>query len=100
MTTTTTTIRIPLDDFVHCNKGLLRLLFTLYKRGSELSTTKLYKAADVSNNYSYILLQKAERMGLIERKKVSKPKGLKGNDMVVNKLTNKGRRLLSSLDLI
>jgi hypothetical protein len=101
-----TTISIPIDDFVRCNKGLLRLLLALYRKGGGvagnegLSTTKLYKAAGMSNNYSYIVLQRAERMGFIERKKVPKPKGLKGNVMVVNRLTNKGRRLLSSLDLI
>jgi hypothetical protein len=100
MTRTITTIEVPLDDFVRCNGSMLKLLLTLYKKDGELPTTRLYDVARMSNNYSFIVLQRAERMGFIERKKVPKPKGLRGNDMVVNRLTNKGCRLLSSLDLI
>jgi DNA-binding MarR family transcriptional regulator len=54
----------------------------------------------MSNNYSYVGLQKAKRMGYITRKKIPKPEGQKGNDMIVNSLTPKGRALLETLIMV
>jgi hypothetical protein len=99
MTRIITTIEVPLDDFVRCNKSMLKLLLALYKKGGELPTIRLYNAAHTSNNYSYLGLQRAERLGYITRKKIPKPKGLKGNDMIVNSLTSKGRALLKTLNI-
>jgi hypothetical protein len=99
-TTIIKTIEIPLDEFARYNRSMLKLLHTLYIDGSSLPTKVLYAHAHKSNNYSRLWLLKAERMGYITRKKVPMPKGKKGNTMVINTLTPKGRKLLSSLDLI
>ena len=102
MTTTTstmTTIEIPLEDFARYNGSMLHLLQTLYVYGGSLFTTKLYAHAHKSNHYSLPWLRKAEAMGFITRKKIPMPKGKKGNARVINVLTPKGRKLLSSLGL-
>jgi hypothetical protein len=100
-TRTVVTIEVPLDDFVRCNKGMVKLLLTLYKsKSTSMSTIRLYNAAKMSNNYSRLALQKAEKMGFITRKKVAKPEGEKGNDMIVNSLTFKGHAFLKRLSMI
>jgi hypothetical protein len=100
-TRTVITVEVPLDDFVRCNKGMVKLLLTLYKsKSASMQTMELYSAAKLSNNYSRLLLRKAERMGYMTRKKLAKPQGEKGNDMIVNSLTPKGRALLKTLNLV
>jgi hypothetical protein len=95
-----TTIEIPLDEFARYNTSMLKLLQTLYREGGSLPTQVLYAHAHKSNNYSRPWLLKAERMGYITRKKVPMPKGKPGNNKIINTLTPKGRKLLTSLDLI
>src|SRR5215207_11356028 len=100
-TRTVVTIEVPPDDFVRCNRAMVKLLLTLYKsKSASMQTMKLYSVAKMSNNYSRLSLRNAERMGYITRKKVAKPKGEKGNDMIVNSLTPKGRALLKTLNLV
>jgi len=99
--TTTSTIEIPLEEFVRHNTSMLELLQTLQAcDGGSLSTTKLYALAHKSNHYGLPWLLKAERMGYITRERVRKPKGKKGNISIFNTLTPKGKKLLSSLGLI
>jgi len=98
-TPTTTTIEIPLEEFARHNTSMLELLHALYLGGGSLHTTALYTRAHKSNNYSRPWLLKAERMGFITRKEVPTPKGKRGNVRIVNTLTPKGRKLLSSLGL-
>ena len=100
MTKTIITVEVPLDDFVRCNKNMIRLLRVLHRKGGELSTVRLYNTASMSNNYSYVGLQKAKRMGYITRKKIPKPEGQKGNNMIVNSLTPKGHALLKALIMV
>src|SRR5215208_8234678 len=100
-TSTMTTIEIQLDEFARYNISMLKLLHTLYIGGGSLPTNVLYTRAHKSNNFSKPWLLKAERMGFITRQKVlKKPKGKPGNWCVRNTLTPKGKKLLSSLDLI
>lgn len=79
---------------------MLKLLYTLYTNGGSLSTNTLYTRARMSNNYSKVLLLRAERMGYITRKKVPMPKGKRGNDMIINTLTPKGHELLQKLGVV
>jgi hypothetical protein len=98
-TRTVVTIEVSPDDFIRCNKAMVKLLLTLYKsKRASMQTMKLYSVAKMSNNYSRLSLRKAERMGYITRRKVAKPKGEKGNDMIVNSLTPRGLQLLQSLE--
>ena len=99
-TTVITTVEIPLEEFARYNESMLTLLHTLHIHGGSLPTSVLYARAHKSNNFSKPWLLKAERMGYLTREKVRKPKGKKGNISIFNTLTPKGKKLLSSLDLI
>src|SRR3712207_2358251 len=92
------TVRIPLDDFVRHNKVMLKLMFELGKcHPHPIPTNQLYLLTRVSNNYGGIALCKGVDMGYITRKRVQKPPGEKGNDMILNSLTSKGLALLKKL---
>jgi hypothetical protein len=88
------------DDFKKINTAMLRLLLALYETpGNALSTVKLFNTADMSTAYGGKIIRKAENEGYIVRLRVPKPRGEQGNDMVVNTLTLKGKKLLKKLQL-
>ena len=71
-------------------RAMLRVLSILAKqKGNALSTRILLQKLG-ANNLHHVILQ-AEKEGYIKRKRV-KPQG-KGNYLVYNRLTPKGRRL-------
>jgi hypothetical protein len=94
-------IQVSADDFRKVNAALIRLLLTLHESpgGGPMSSRKLYESAGMSRVYGPKVLKKAAQEGYVTRKRVPKPKGEKGNHMVVNTLTPKARRLLDRLDL-
>lgn len=92
------TVKVPFDDFVRHNKIMLRLMFELEKyHPHPIPTNRLYLLSRVSNNYGGIALCKGVDMGYITRKRVQKPPGEKGNDMILNNLTERGLTLLKQL---
>jgi len=88
------------DDEISDNKAMLKLMVTLYKyHPHPIPTNKLYELANSSNNYGGIVLSKAVQMGFVVRKRVQKPPGERGNDMILNSLTTKGKELLEELGI-
>jgi hypothetical protein len=71
------------------NRALSRLLVILLEKG-ELPTRKLLSEYGATG-YGQILIKQAENLGLITRKE-QEPEG-KGNHLVVNALTTKGRKI-------
>jgi hypothetical protein len=71
-------------------RAMLRVLSVLFKQKGNVLPTRLLLQKLGANNLHHVILQ-AEREGYIKRKRV-KPQG-KGNYLVYNHLTPKGRRL-------
>jgi hypothetical protein len=69
---------------------MLRVLSVLFKQKGNVLSTRVLLQKLGANNLHHVILQ-AEKEGYIKRKRV-KPKG-KGNYLVYNHLTPKGRRL-------
>jgi uncharacterized membrane protein len=69
---------------------MLRVLSILVKQKGNALHTRILLRKLGANNLHYVILQ-AEKEGYIKRKRV-KPRG-KGNYLVYNRLTSKGRRL-------
>lgn len=82
---------------LYMNRGLIHLLEIIDQSPeSQISTRKLLEA--INSGDLHRLIKKAEELGFIKREKVKKPKGQKGNNMVVNSLTEEGRVLLGLAD--
>jgi hypothetical protein len=78
------------------NVGLFRLLLAVYQAGPDgITTLKLLQQLN-SITHGQAFLKRAEREKLIERKRVPKPAGQKGNHFTVNRITDKGKQLLRS----
>jgi hypothetical protein len=71
-------------------RAMLRVLSILAKQKGNVLTTRILLQKLGANNLHHVILQ-AEKEGYIKRKRV-KPQG-KGNYLVYNRLTPKGRRL-------
>jgi hypothetical protein len=71
-------------------RAMLRVLSVLFKQKENTLPTRVLLQKLGANNLHHVILQ-AEREGYIKRKRV-KPQG-KGNYLVYNRLTPKGRRL-------
>ena len=71
-------------------RAMLRLLSILIKQKGNTLPTRMLLQKLGANNLHHVILQ-AEKEGYIKRKRV-KPQG-KGNYLVYNRLTPKGRRL-------
>jgi hypothetical protein len=71
-------------------RAMLRVLSVLFKQKGNALPTRVLLQKLGANNLHHVILQ-AEREGYIKRKRV-KPRG-KGNYLVYNHLTPKGRRL-------
>ena len=71
-------------------RAMLRVLSVLFKQKGNALPTRVLLQKLGANNLHHVILQ-AEKDGYIKRKRV-KPKG-KGNYLVYNHLTPKGRRL-------
>ena len=71
-------------------RAMLRVLSVLFKQKGNALPTRVMLHKLGANNLHHVILQ-AEKEGYIKRKRV-KPKG-KGNYLVYNHLTPKGRRL-------
>jgi DNA-binding MarR family transcriptional regulator len=103
MTRTTTSyyslIEVSVDDFKKVNAAVIRLLLTLYESGGPMSSRRLYESAGMSRVYGPKMIKKAEQQGYVTRKRVRKPRGEKGNHMMINSLTPKAKRLLNTLEL-
>jgi DNA-binding MarR family transcriptional regulator len=89
-------------DFLKLYRGMVRALRAIEKAsrsdpGRGLPTRKLSQDVFNSRTYGWKVLKQAEKLGYIKRKRVQKPKGQRGNYMVMNYLTPKGRRLLQEL---
>ncbi len=71
-------------------RAMLRVLSMLVKQKGNTLPTRILLRKLGANNLHHVILQ-AEKEGYIERKRV-KPQG-KGNYLVYNRLTPKGKRL-------
>jgi len=63
-----------------------------------LPTVQLLKRIH-STNYGQRMIKLGEKNGYIERVKVKVPKGQKGNSIVINRLTPKGKELIIGVPL-
>jgi|SRR5215203_5771541 len=91
------TISVSASDFLKLHKGLVRMLQAIEKPGpAGLSTNKASLQVFNSRTHGWRILEQARKLGYIERKPVSKPKG-KGHYYIMNRLTEKGRKLLQEL---
>jgi len=89
-------ITVPLSSphrILSMNKGLIHLLQIIGKApNGQISTRKLLDTVNSRDLHKLII--KGEELGFIKREKVPKPPGQRGNNMVINSLTEEGRALL------
>jgi hypothetical protein len=91
----TTSIEVSGADLARINKGLIHLLQAIDgNSGGSISTVKLLTKLK-STGYGQHIIRRAVREGYVARKE-RRPQG-KGNYLVVNYLTPKGKALLSKL---
>jgi hypothetical protein len=92
--------RIGIIDLMdHRNAALLRILMVLRVEGDKgMSTVQLLNRLN-STNYGQRMIKLGEKNGYIERVKVKVPKGKKGNIIVINRLTPKGKLLMTGVPL-
>ena len=91
----TTNIDVSAADFARVNKGLIHLLQAIDSSpGGSISTVKLLTKLK-STGYGQIIIRRAVSEGYVARKE--RPPHGKGNYLVVNDLTPKGKALLSKL---
>ena len=88
-------VEVSTEDFVKMNQGLIHLLQAIDSSpGSSISTVKLLIKLK-STGYGQYIIKRAVREGYIARKE-QPPKG-RGNYLVINYLTPKGKALLRKL---
>jgi hypothetical protein len=92
-------LQVSPEEFLKVNAALIRILLTLYECGGSLPTRQLYNNASMNWSHGWRMVCKAEREGYINRTKIPRRAGEKGNHMMVNKLTPKALSLLERLDL-
>jgi hypothetical protein len=81
------------------NAALLRILMVLKVAGHRgIPTVQLLNRIH-STNYGQRMIKLGEKNGYIERVKVKVPEGKKGNFIVFNKLTPKGKELMVGVPL-
>ena len=91
----TTSIEVSAEDFARINKGLIHLLEAIDGNpDGSISTVKLLTKLK-STGYGQHIIRRAVRDGYVVRKE-RRPPG-KGNYLVVNHLTPKGKALLDKL---
>jgi hypothetical protein len=99
MTTINNVFEVTPADFKKVNAALIRILLTLYECGGSLPTRQLYNNASMNWSHGWRMVCKAEQEGYINRTRIPRRAGEKGNHTMVNKLTPKALRLLERLDL-
>jgi hypothetical protein len=89
------------DTFIRDHTGLVRLLIAVNRAGKRgISTRRVCEQVFNSRSYGLEMLKEAAKQELITRSTPVPPgKGERGNWLVVNKITPKGRRLLKNLQL-
>jgi hypothetical protein len=91
----TTSSEVSVADLAKINKGLIHLLQAIDDNpGGSISTVKLLTKLK-STGYGQHIIRRAVREGYVVRKE-RRPQG-KGNYLVVNDLTPKGKALLNKL---
>jgi hypothetical protein len=92
--------RIGIIDLMdHRNAALLRILMVLRVEGDKgMPTVQLLNRLN-STNYGQRMIKLGEKNGYIERVKVKVPKGQKGNIIVINRLTSKGKGIMAGVPL-
>lgn len=93
--TASSNVEVSIKDFVRINQGLIHLLQAIDSspQGSIPTVKLLVKLG--STGYGQHIIRRAVREGYVMRKE-KPPKG-KGNYMVMNSLTTKGKTLLNNL---
>jgi hypothetical protein len=90
------TIDIAAYEFARMNKGLVRLLKYVNEAGTAgVSTRKACKDVFNSRTYGMKVIQRAEKLGYIQREE--EPPIEKGAWFVMNCITTEGKKLLSQL---
>jgi predicted transcriptional regulator len=82
------------QDFLKLHSGLVRMLRAL-EQAEQLPTTKAGEQVFNSRTHGWRILVRAAELGYITRTRTPRPGG--GHPYVMNKLTEKGRQLLSEL---
>jgi hypothetical protein len=90
--------RISIIDLLDLrNAALLRILMLLRAAGDKgIPTVQLLNRLN-STNYGQRMIKLGEKNGYVERVKVKVPKGQKGNIIVINRLTPKGKLLMTGV---
>ena len=90
-----TKMEVSIEEFARTNQGLIRLLQAIDSSpGSSISTVKLLRKLK-STGYGQHIIRRAVREGYMAKKE-QRPEG-RGNYLVVNYLTPKGKALLKKL---
>ncbi len=96
MTGNSNRIEVSATDFARMNKGLITVLKAIQKYGDEgISTRKLLYNEIKMIGHGEKLLKEAEKLGYIKRKE--EPPIERGAWFVINRITLKGKKLLSQL---
>jgi CTP-dependent riboflavin kinase len=90
-------VEIPASEFLRTRRGLVRLLEAIKKAGDSGITTRelCYKVFTSRDSFCVKQLEFAEEQGYITREVV--PVGGRGHPYTINKITNKGSRLLAEI---
>jgi predicted transcriptional regulator len=90
-----TKIEVSMKEFARTNQGLIHLLQAIDSSpGGSISTVKLLKKLK-STGYGQHIIRRAVREGYMAKKE-QRPEG-RGNYLVINYLTPKGKKLLENL---
>jgi hypothetical protein len=96
-TMTAIRIGVPLQEWARHNKVMIELLRALKEHDNDgLSTMQLLQKVNRTHN-AQEMIKRAEQYGYIKR--VSKAPKTKGNWLVINYLTPKGKQLLDKLSM-
>jgi hypothetical protein len=94
-----TTVDFAAYEFARMNKGLVRLLKYVNEAGAMgISTRKACHDVFNSRTYGMKVIQRAEKLGYILREE--EPPIERGAWFVINRITPKGKKLLSQMDTI
>jgi hypothetical protein len=93
-------IDVSTTDFLKLYGGMVRVLKEIEKAGPGQGLPSRKLAEDVlhSRSHGWIILNQAEQMGYIKRKKMLKQKGQGGHYYILNYLTPRGHKLLKELE--
>ena len=90
---------ISIGDLLYRKPALLRMLITIKMAGDQgISTLELLNKLH-STHHGQQTLKLCQKKGYVERVKKKVPKGQKGNMIIMNRLTPKGKHVIAGIPI-